>query len=60
MKIMLVEDEYLLNRTITDYLTSKGYEVDSYTNGLEAFEAIKDNHVLYVLDIDIPEIDGVT
>ncbi len=60
MKIMLVEDEYVLNRTITDYLKSKGYETDSYTDGLKAFEAIKDNHVMYILDIDIPEVNGIT
>jgi len=60
MKIMLVEDEYLLNQTITDYLRHKGYNVDNYTDGLEAIEAIKDNHVMYILDIDIPEIDGIT
>lgn len=57
---MLVEDEYLLNQTITDYLKNKGYEIDNYTDGLKAIEAIKNNHVMYVLDIDIPEIDGIT
>ncbi len=60
MKIMLVEDEYLLNKTITTYLVSKGFSVDSYSDGNTALEALRQNHLLYILDIDLPEIDGVT
>ncbi len=60
MNIMLVEDEYLLNKSIVSYLRNEGYEVDSYTDGLKALDALKKNHSIYVLDIDIPEINGVT
>jgi DNA-binding response OmpR family regulator len=59
MKLMLIEDEYLLNKTIKTYLTSKDFEVDSYLNGLEALDNISDGFDLFIIDIDIPKITGI-
>lgn len=60
MKIFLLEDDYLLNKAITQYLTSKGFIVTPFYNGLEAIKAISDDYGLMILDIDIPELNGIT
>ena len=59
MKLMLVEDEYLLNKAIRSYLSSKGFEVDGFLDGLEAVNAIGLGYDLFVIDIDIPEVNGI-
>ena len=59
MRIMLVEDEYLLNKTIKTYLTSKGMEVDAFTDGLEAIDSIRPYYDIFILDIDLPNINGI-
>jgi len=56
---MLVEDEYLLNKAIKTYLTSKGMKVDAYLDGLEAIDAISPQYDVFVFDIDIPNINGI-
>lgn len=60
MKIFLLEDDYLLNKAITQYLVSKGFTVGAYYNGTEAIKAMTDNFDVMVLDIDIPQLDGIT
>ncbi len=59
MKLMLVEDEYLLNKTIKTYLNGKGFEVESFLDGLEAVDAIGSGYDLFIIDIDIPQINGI-
>ena len=59
MKLMLIEDEYLLNKTIKTYLSSKGFEVSSYLDGLEALNSICDGFDIFIIDIDIPKITGI-
>ena len=59
MKLMLIEDEYLLNKAIKTYLISKGFNVVSYIDGLEAVSAICDGFDLFIIDIDIPKITGI-
>ncbi len=59
MKLMLVEDEYLLNKAIKSYLSSLGYSVDGFTDGVAALECIADAYDLFILDIDIPNISGI-
>ena len=59
MKLMLVEDEYLLNKTIRTYLISRGLEVDGFLDGLEAIEAVGAGYDLFIVDIDIPQVNGI-
>lgn len=59
MQVMLVEDEYLLNKTIKTYLNSKGIEVDAYLDGEEAIDALSTHYDVFILDIDIPHISGI-
>jgi two-component system, OmpR family, response regulator len=60
MKIFLLEDDYILNKSITQYLNSKNFEVDTFMSGLEAFDKLSDLYDVMLLDIDIPELDGIT
>lgn len=60
MTILLLEDESILKESIEEFLTSKGYQVDSFENSNDAFDAIfKKEYDLLLLDVNIPgEFDG--
>lgn len=61
MKILLLEDEIMLNESIQEYLESQGHILDSFLEGNEALESIKNNaYDLLILDINVPNIDGLT
>ncbi|MDX1809002.1 MAG: response regulator transcription factor [Sulfurospirillaceae bacterium] len=59
MRIMLLEDNKRLNETIVKRLKAKGYEVASFTDGMKAYEAIDDGYICFVLDINVPSMDGL-
>lgn len=59
MKILLLEDNVKLNQTITKRLNLKGYNVDSFIDGMEAYNAITDGYACFILDINVPSLDGV-
>jgi two-component system response regulator CssR len=56
--IYLVEDEVHLNALLGDYLRGEGWDVTSFTTGLEARKAIAKPPHLWLLDIMLPDIDG--
>lgn len=58
MKILLLEDEVLLNNTICDYLRDIGHMVVSFRNGYDALENIDNTFDLLILDINVPTVDG--
>ena len=61
MKILLLEDEVMLNESICEYLESDGHQTQSFFDGLKAFEAIQNNsYDLLILDINVPGMDGLT
>ena len=57
-KIFLVEDEKLLVDLLTSYIIEAGYNVKSFTNGIDAKNSILERPDLWVLDIMLPGIDG--
>jgi DNA-binding response OmpR family regulator len=60
MKILLLEDEFMLARSIRTYLLARGYLVDHYDNGLDVLEIIKTTaHDCYILDINTPLVGGL-
>ena len=60
MKIILAEDNNLLRKTLSFFLQSKGFEVDEFSNGSEALEAIKANYYDMILtDINMPGCSGM-
>lgn len=59
MKILLLEDDFILNEIITEFLLSLNHEVISVFDGLEAqtlaYEKIFD---LLILDVNVPILNG--
>ena len=61
MKILLLEDEVMLNESIQEFLESEGHSVDTYFDGLKAFDVLKtQSYDLLILDINVPGLDGLT
>jgi DNA-binding response OmpR family regulator len=58
-RLLLVEDDAALVLTLTDLLTSKGFQVESVQDGQEALDlASEGKHDLIVLDVMLPRKDG--
>jgi DNA-binding response OmpR family regulator len=61
MKILLVEDDLMLNEMITEYIASTGHVIKSVKTGTESLEILdKEKFDLLILDINLPDIDGFT
>jgi len=59
MKILLLEDEMMLQSAISEYLISLGHRVKSFTSGQQALETLEEEIFdLLVLDVNVPHIDG--
>lgn len=59
MKILLLEDEYSLRISIKEFLEDIGHSVDSFMDGLDAYNAIFDKHYdLLLLDVNVPSLSG--
>lgn len=61
-RILLIEDDADLIELFTDALIASGYNVDKFTNPLEAlsvFEHNPDNYDLILSDVRMPEINGI-
>lgn len=57
--ILFVEDEIDLAQIVSDCLVFKGYAVNHYTNGADAYQHfIKSRPDIIVLDVMVPELDG--
>ena len=59
MKILLLEDNERLNNSIVKRLELKGYKIDSFTDGHEALNNVFDGYDCFILDINVPSIDGI-
>jgi DNA-binding response OmpR family regulator len=60
MKILLLEDEIMLQSSINEYLTDLGYMVECFSDGALAQENLKnEEYDLLILDINVPNIDGL-
>mgnify|MGYP002776502092 CR=1 FL=1 len=61
MKILLVEDDIMLNEMITEYLASTGHAITSAKSGDESLKILNEQRFdLLILDINLPDIDGFT
>jgi len=59
-KLLLLEDDPSLSKTLIKYLTKHGYELDWAKNGEEAVDLSYDNRYdLYLLDINVPLLNGL-
>ena len=60
MKILLLEDDQLLNEAISKFLTIKGHTVQAFRDGASALNTIKEScYDLLILDINVPNINGL-
>ena len=58
-KILLLEDDLILQEIIEEYLLENGFEVESFIDGQEALKAIDTNsYDMLLLDVNVPTIDG--
>ncbi len=58
MKILLLEDEIMLNNAISEYLKDTGHMVETFTNGEDVIKNIDSSFDLLVLDINVPKKNG--
>jgi len=59
-RILLVDDEVPLQRTVAPMLRSRGYDVDVAGTGAAALASVGENPPdLVVLDLGLPDIDGL-
>jgi len=59
MKILLLEDDIALNKSICDALHYSGYSVDVFYDGNDVIDAIDSMYDLYIMDINVPNISGL-
>jgi DNA-binding NtrC family response regulator len=60
MKIMLVEDEKITRKTLTDILIKENYDVISYSDGTEAYNSLSQtNFDVIITDLRLPGINGM-
>lgn len=58
MKILLLEDELLLNKAISEYLTSIGHMVESFNDGQKVIDDADNSYDLLILDVNVPNKSG--
>ena len=60
LKILLVEDNQASQTVIVKMLENLGHHASTATNGLEAVDAVTNNHYdLILMDINLPIMDGI-
>jgi DNA-binding response OmpR family regulator len=58
-KILVVDDEDDIRKTLADYLSRNGYFVSTANSGKEGLKLAKGEHPdLVILDLMLPDIDG--
>jgi len=58
MRVLLLEDEYLLNENIKEFFELKGLVVESYTDGAKLLQKSRLDADIAVLDIEVPGATG--
>ena len=61
MRLLVVEDEPLLQRHLCEALSASGYAVDAASDGAQAdLLAQSERYDAVVLDLGLPKVDGLT
>jgi len=61
MKILVLEDDILLNEAITNYLATIGHAITAVRDGDICLDTLyKETFDLLILDINVPNIDGLS
>jgi two-component system KDP operon response regulator KdpE len=59
LKILIVDDEPPIRKLLRMGLTSQGYDVLEASNGKMALEQLENSPILVILDLGLPDIDGL-
>lgn len=60
MKILVLEDNSALANVIEKGLSKEGYKVDIFDDGDEALDSIANGYSAFILDINVPSLDGIS
>ncbi|PPK60566.1 DNA-binding response OmpR family regulator [Malaciobacter marinus] len=60
MKILLLEDNERLSNVMKYALLDEGYRVDCFSDGDDALEFIGNGYSCFILDINVPNTDGIS
>ena len=60
MKILVLEDNERLLNVIKTALEKENYTIDTFTDGNDALEALDNGYSCFILDINVPHIDGIS
>ena len=58
-KILMVDDDLELLKMLGSYFEIKGYMVTRAENGIEAIEKVRERPDIILLDVNMPQIDGL-
>ena len=59
MKILLLEDDIILQEIMEEFLVENAYEVESFFDGEKALDAVgKNTYDMLLLDVNVPNING--
>jgi DNA-binding NtrC family response regulator len=60
MRILLIEDEKITRKTLTDFISKEDYQIESAGDGLEALEIFEKNKFdVVVTDLRLPGMNGL-
>jgi len=60
MKLLVLEDNISLSNVMKKGLEKEGYHVDCFDDGEQALEAINNGYSCFILDINVPSLDGIS
>ncbi|MGB5867495.1 MAG: response regulator transcription factor [Arcobacteraceae bacterium] len=60
MKVLVLEDDEVLSKVIKKGLEKEHYSVDCFFDGELALDAISNGYSCFILDINVPSLDGIT
>ncbi len=58
-KILIADDDAMVRTTVSKILEMFGYEVETAADGYEVVEIIDDSFDVVILDINMPQMDGI-
>ena len=60
MKVLVLEDNERLLNVIKMALEKENYKVDTFIDGDEALRALDNGYTCFILDLNVPNIDGIS
>ncbi|TVQ17243.1 MAG: response regulator [Spirochaetaceae bacterium] len=57
-RVLCIDDSPTIRKLVHKALDSAGYQVDDAENGAQALEVASADHDLFIVDVNMPEMDG--